>query len=818
MNIFHKYALESLKKNKFRTIVTIIGVMLSVSLFTAVFEGAGSGNIYLRNVTESISGRLHGIMSELTADQLEDIRNDERIDEFVFSGYAGTGTDDKNRVYCIESGDWKNNELFNISLREGRYPENENEIIIPYYFFEDDDDDIIGKHITLKMLGENTVESVTREYLVTGVFSRNSVFDKINAFTVGENCGSYTCFFTLKDPASVYEFADEQTYTDKTEINTHLMATYGAADELSISAMIYGLAFVLAVLIAVASVSLIYNSFSISVTERVRQFGILKSVGATKKQIRFVVLTEALIISLISVPAGVVVGCTGIGVTLKLMSGMFDKLAASVLSGSTGNITIRLVLNPVLIAAACVFGILTVFVSAWIPAARAARITPVEAIRKNRDVSEKKIKNKAHFYERILGFEGMMASRNFRRNRKRNRTVVFSLVISIVLFISARSFSDNLSQTVKSDYSWSKYSADIVWHTLELPENCEKTKNLLESSEYTENVMYNLNYNFQTNFHEESFTDAFKTTYDYEYIMENNKSFDIQVVFASDAAFRKLCAENGTDPEKFFDKNAPCALLHNQVRKEGGEEKRRMVMDTFRESALPFDLISEEGLMFHITDITDIPFTDDDYTAYLVYPFSMREAVCGDNDNFYTNFRIKAEDHRAAYNDIKELLKNEGIKIDSHYILYDITESMELDKMLITMLDVFTLGFIILISMIASANIINTISTNISLRRREFAMLRSVGMSEKSFNRMMNLECLIYGVRSILWSIPFSVAVTWLMYKNVSSIMSCGYIFPVKSAVISVVTVFAVVFISMLFSASKIKKENIIDILRNENI
>jgi putative ABC transport system permease protein len=124
-----------------------------------------------------------------------------------------------------------------------------------------------------------------------------------------------------------------------------------------------------------------------------------------------------------------------------------------------------------------------------------------------------------------------------------------------------------------------------------------------------------------------------------------------------------------------------------------------------------------------------------------------------------------------------------------------------------------------MISLIAIANVFNTISTNIRLRRRELAMLRSIGMSERAFNKMMVFECIFYGMRALLLGLPIAGIISWLIYKGfvmAERTENFKFVFPFSSMAISAFSVLFIVFITMLYAIRRIKKENIIDALRND--
>ena len=157
--------------------------------------------------------------------------------------------------------------------------------------------------------------------------------------------------------------------------------------------------------------------------------------------------------------------------------------------------------------------------------------------------------------------------------------------------------------------------------------------------------------------------------------------------------------------------------------------------------------------------------------------------------------------------------------ITREYTLMNLSMAVDLFRSLTFVVDVFTYAFVVMISLIAVANVFNTISTNIQIRRRELAMLRSVGMSEQGFDRMMNFECFFYGTRTLLFGVPIAGLLSWLIYKAMAAserMEEFSWQFPWKSITISILGVFCIVFLTMLYATSKIRKENIIDALRDD--
>ncbi len=198
---------------------------------------------------------------------------------------------------------------------------------------------------------------------------------------------------------------------------------------------------------------------------------------------------------------------------------------------------------------------------------------------------------------------------------------------------------------------------------------------------------------------------------------------------------------------------------------------------------------------------------------------SMFQALTGQAENYLSDYsiRVKAPNHQAVTKQIENMVYEEEWGGAVYYV-NDETESVQIQKSMLFTLDVFTYGFIVLISLIAAANVFNTISTGFLLRRREFAVLTSVGMAQKEMRRMLEYECLLYGGKALLYGIPVSLLVTWQIYQVVRSGMDTGFYVPVFSIVLAVCSVFAVVFATMVYARKKLEKENVIDSIRRESV
>lgn len=866
MSIFRKYTRESLKKNKTRTLVTIIGIILSMTLFTAVIEGANSGIVYMRDMVKETEGSYHGFVSNLNQEQLEKLKNNSDIDKVAYlddTGVAIFNSENPEKPYIRIAGMSENLEkLVSVKLKQGRMPENENEIIIPdniltnggMSFSEGEeieltlgtreaDGEIINSDMAIRENVEETlVNTVSKKYKIVGVYNRLSYeLDSREsasylALTVDNKTNIYenvNALFTVKK-LSDYDKVASKLKTDLgvDAVYSHrdLLGLYGVLGGSVIADTIKGFAGFLLVLIVVGSVSLIYNSFAISVSERTKQIGILKSIGATKKQIRACIRYEASLLSLIAIPIGIIIGCLGMGITLFFLR---DNFSAT--SYDYSDIQIKLAISPLGLLLAAIICYITTLIAAWIPARRAIKITPLDAIRQTTDirVSPKQLKT-SKLTLKLFGFETMMAKKNFKRNKKKYNFTIISIAASIILFITTSSFCAYADRAIFSQFKtlhndiyyhiWQDWDVKALANDLSKLDKVDEIGFLYD----TESFLFDINDDYLA-----------KDCKKYSQDLNNfaNKQY-VVCKFMDDEEFNELCDKYNLDSSEYYDSNNIKALLKNILSEtHNGKNYRYNVID---KNLKNFDIniaadkliASDEKEEMAVNQIKkDTAFKVgacielDDYILYnnmaLVYPHSMMNEVL--EQKFYGLYNtelmskeiyVKAKDHKKAYSNIEQYLIANGYTSAG---LEDARETLEAEMMMIEIVDVFSYGFIILMSLITVANIFNTISTSIMLRKKEIAMLKSVGMSESGVRKMLNYECINYGFKSLILGLPISVALSYVLYKISSLNNVFNYVLPYRSILIAAISVFIVVFVSMLYSNSKIKKENTIDALKNEN-
>ena len=605
---------------------------------------------------------------------------------------------------------------------------------------------------------------------------------------------------------------------------------------------LYGLGSILIGLIMFGSISLIYNAFSISVSERTRQFGLLSSIGATRKQIRRSVLFEACFVSLIGIPIGILCGILGIGVTLAILGGMFSNF----LSGDpNSNIALHLSVRWWAVIAAAVIGFVTVLISAYIPSKRATKVTAIEAIRGSNDI---KIKNKqvktSKITYKLFGLEGVIAKKHFKRNRKKYRATVVSLFMSVVLFISASSFCSYLNLSIEGSFGLSdidltyrgsnegdvKIEYDAVYGLLNKIEGVKRSSQLKQfNGSVAGDFDNNLSKEYLEYFEQNSTPDS-----------ELEVMVGINVV--DDETFKAYLKENNMDESIYFNTENPIGLGYQKLNLYNYSTKKFEGFDVFKdppetisyrywdqkkyeeltanqeEAPLePPDAHSYQDIKINYVD--SLPFGCD-YTTSMNLTIAFAESVFRaafpaiyNNSSYSNNLMFATDDYKTVENRMNLALIENNYPTD---YLFNYASEKETMRSMVIIINVFSYGFIILISLISLANIFNTISTNINLRRKEFAMLRSVGMTNRGFNKMMNFECILYGVKSLMYGLPVSIIITYLIFKSASSGFDSGFFIPWQPIVIAVLSVFIVVFATMMYSMRKIKAQNTIDALKND--
>ena len=690
------------------------------------------------------------------------------------------------------------------------------------------------------------------------------------AYTITEESGEglKTLFCSLEKPSDYKDFSE--TYKDSGTVkkNSNLLMFTLSLHDNAFEGLFIGLGAVLIFIIVFGSVALIFNSFSISLSERTKQYGLLKSIGATKKQIMKSVLFEALCLCTAAVPLGLIAGCVGIAVTFKALGGVITTL----LSQFEG-LSMRFIISPIALFSSAVISILTVLLSAYLPAKRAVKISPVEAIRQNNDIKIKRKNVKiSPVTSKLFGLPGIISSKNFKRSRKKYSVTVFSLFVSVVMFISASSLASYFTESVEMRAQDMKYDIALTDASKEAltdeeKENFIKVVNSAASADaFTLNKVSDNYLGVNTNLVSEDYINHYFSLYDDE--IPERIIGDVSVCFISDESFIEQLKKMNLDEKDYFNKSAPKALLYdsiNLVTMNDNGKQQLHVFPFFNENEVPGtikasetvnipdffieNIYEENGITYYqyrkggdegedlskneikiLTEaeavrhydievgavITERPYFAS-FSTCLFYPESMMKHTAFNDSEYSFNAYFLAKNHGETEKQLRNALHQFGLADKVSCINYAV--DIETVRGIVVIAKVLAYGFIVLISLIAAANVFNTISTNIALRRREFGTLISLGLTKEGLYKMMMYESLLYGLKSLVFSLPVSTVITLVIYFIVNeSGYDIDFYIPLGSFITAILSVFVIVFISMFYSIKKVKNNNVIDALRNENI
>lgn len=884
MKLLNKLTLKNLRLNKVRTIVTIVGIMLSAALITVVSGMALSGRQTMIDGQKTWSGNYDVALDIIDTAKIDKIRQNRNVENAFYKerlGYARTKNADGEicdySVLAMSENTYGN--CFKIDLIKGKFPTNSGEAVVTKSFKTQDGKNVkVGDKITLdvgvltdkdgnvpdeegihNLLQKDfnkcsIIDTVKRTYTVTGIIERpktSELYDPSNfsmIYTVSDEKAPVEAIKTkhmnklyiaytpqsesnyLQNTADILGFkaddmsnviSDEISPEDQQtsginayEFNSILLSMKGYGSNEATNTVIFSLAVIIIIIVMLASVFVIRNSFAISITEKTSMYGMLASVGATKRQIRRNVLFEGFILGLIGIPLGILLG---LGVNAILIT-ILNSVLSDMLSGAT----FVFVTPTIPIISAIVLSAVTIFCSSFFIALRASRIPPLVAIRGNKDIKVKNNKpyRTSKLTKKLFGVGGEIASKSLKRSRKKYRTTVISIVVSVAMFIAVSAFMDYGMTYTEHYYGKTDYSYMVSGIDTKQAQTIEKMPEI--ENYLTVGLQYgHVSADVPVNECGENFL------YDNA---DGTKSFSVEFLEFEHDTFVQICRElkldynkvkggvlvysqvtpdnsesgNSSKPMKLFGKTAPTKFTVHGNDDEGnalitGKLKVSSVFDKIPES---IEYVAGDGITLG--------------ESLIIGEQGVISPQLGEHGCYITLY-ANTSDHTSLTSRI-ESMSGTGDS-ESYISIYDSEEIVRQFNAVMLIVGIFVYGFIGVISLIGLTNIFNTISTNMQLRSKEFASLKSIGMTKKEFNRMIRLESLMYGIKSLLIGIPLGIAGVFAIFSAFSNgNVPMSFVFPWKAILISIAAVFIVVWLIMKYSISKVNKQNIIETIRNDNI
>ena len=851
MKVLNDLSIQDLKLNKKRSIVIIIGIILSTALICGVAGLVTSFQKTMVDTAKEGQGNYHTIFYNVPKDELKYIEENREVKDYFLSEELGysylpnhKNVEETPIVNVISMND-KFIENMSVKLKEGRLPENDTELAISTRINEKFNTNYkVGDTITLNIneTEQNMENGIPKTYKIVGIIERPILaiesydVDWFTAITKMQNVNKKANIAVLynkpKDYIKNTENINNMTKTENNEdgvsfsglsnkyksykynlmVNKELLAYEGASLDDETLKTIYGLGAFIIGIVLVSSVFVIRNGFEISITERLKQYGMLSSIGATKKQIKKSVYFEGFILGLIGIPLGILSGVFAIYILVNVVNYILKDYI------SEGTL-LTYSMSWIAIAISVFVSIITIWLSCKKSAKKASKVSPIEAIRNSEDVKLKAKKVKCpKIITKIFKTGGEIAYKNLKRSKKKYRTTVISIIVSIVIFISISSFIQYGFKMSEAYYTEMNYNYMVFMQEnkddKEEYKILEDISKLPDAGECSINKSNVLTMNMDEK-HKSELTEYGKEIKERFYNEENGVRIDeINVISLSKEAYERYVSKLGGDYEKY--KNG-AILIDKNINTNNDGKKIQGNIYTWKKGDVITGKINDTQYNIEILAKTEeipagvnILYNPD---AFIIVSEDFINKVGYKTIALYSN----SKDAYKLDEEIKQY-KQENNITDNTIQTFNMEESARAENAIVLVISIFLYGFIGVITLIGITNIFNTITTNMNLRKKEFAMLKSIGMTKKEFNRMIRLESIFYGLKSLIIGIPIGTILSYGMYTVFRNNMEMEYVLPYKSIVMSIVFVAVIIGIIMKYSMSKINKQNVIETIRNDNI
>jgi len=859
MHVIRNFTKKSMKQNRKRTLMTVIGVMLSVALMLTVVGIAMSFWKSMAENEKAKTGTFHVCFMDIPGEAADQVTGGDHVKTSGISQVQGyVRLEDPfldYKPYLILMGmDDSAMDLIAYKLSEGHMPEAEGEIALTEEFIRKEMPDVkLGDTLTLPVsrrmidatdyeeeLHETGITELTLrffysedEYLepvgeqtlvVSGILKSTSEFVDISCVS------GYPGFVFMEQPdksrkLDVYVTFDQPLYSrdysrnisydissavggeaqpDWYEPALNEYTKYIGGASLDNNMMLFGMGGIVVLIVVITSIFVIRNSFYISVTEKEVQLGVLRSIGATRRQMRGILYLEGFYVWVRGVVAGILLG---VGVT-KGLTVLLEKMLGDDIMDMKMYFYIpwwAYLLIVLLSAGAVFFAVLG-------PATSAAKLSPIEAIRGNGElkVKSKRIKG-SKLIRRMFGVGGTIAEKNLKRSRRQYRSTVISLVVAVTIFIAAASFMDMIETSVLETFTvtdldlaaYPMFQEDIT------PEKEEKICMDLSRLPAVDKAFV---------YHSLSgYVDA--AAFGTEEGKASGDKLDISIYTVQDSVFSEYMKECGISG----DASKGGILINSRIDYTAGDDAEYRPLDVKAGDSIPIKLggemegkdeSEEEVITLDILgEASRNPEGEKDRGMLRLYisdknPLVPRERTSIRSINYISRDSNELEEQIEKYANDNRFVVN----------IENFGEMSRQNERTLFIAKFFLYGFVIVISLIGVTNVFNTITTSMEMRSREFAMLRSIGMTNKEFRHMIRLESVLYGLRSLIMGILLGVILSLLLYGRLAPGYKTGYHFPAAPILISILAVAVIVSVTMRYSMAKINKQNIIETIRRRNI
>lgn len=826
MKVLNKLVKKNLLLNKQRSLVTIVGIILSCALITALISLVTSTQQTLIISSYENYGHRHVTFYDVEKEDIGIIENNKYV-ESIYLTTNSVGIDENDSYVGITNMDEQGLLDLEYHLLSGRVPENSNEVALSWYYLESYDLKI-GDTLSIDTIERYTLDGYPLDG--TNPVTDEEYYEVISSkqYTIVGTVSSYITFLSdgydykiygyleeVEESAKVYAlYTEPSNYVEITDtiIDTGITSGhgynieylrwsgYGVTDGTIES--LYGLAAIISFIIIASSVFCIRNSFAISSQEKTKLFGMLASMGATPKQIKKSVLKEGFYLGIIGIPLGILSGSLAAYILVGVINWYFKNMSEQVFYYQTSLIGILI---------SIILSVITIYFSAIGSARAASKITEIEAIKNQNDIKiSRKETRVPKIINKIFGVSGNFAYKNMKRNKSKFKTTIISLVVSITTFLSLSYFIQIGYTSIESVYEDSTYNI-----SLSLADD-EYIQPIVDREEIEDYIVHQIVY---TEMPSTYMTKEFIKGYgidDYDSYGQN--TIGVQLLCVNKEKYAEIIQELGYSYEQTKDIGI---VINNETTYWMGDNKiETSIIEETNQIIQLYDEQEERNSMLDVVFPSNITIMAQENFYDIPTILISEENEYMENKELISRVYIQSNDPNTTQIDVEEYLVNQGFSIS----ILNIAEIIEAQNNMITLISIFLYGFITVIILIGLTNIFNTLTTNMKLRSKEFAVLKTIGMSEKELKSMIRLESIFYGVKSLFWGLLFGLGLSYLIYLVLTKgdILTTDVLStfhpPYFAIGITIISVFIVIHIIMNYSLSKIRKQNLIETIKNENI